>query len=306
MKKITAIVLALLMVAAFAACSSKTDTYEATENKIDFEVEDTPEISSEKVSSEDKKEDDEQKEIFTYEAETVTFEFEPVEVETPEVNFDDFLVDKVEFEFNPIEVETPEINFEIEDFETDIKDNVDAEDAAVIGSISDAKKAEINTTKASLLEDLVAAFKQEGLNVSINAKSGTVSLDSSVLFGSDSSVLSDEGKQFLKKFINTYASVVYSEKYEDFISDILVEGHTAPVTGITYEESLPFSEERANVVKDYCLSADAGVNAEHLEELSDDLKAKGLSNSRPVTDADGNVDMSASRRVTFRFLIDMD
>lgn len=278
MKKITAIVLALLMVAAFAACSSKTETYEAPDVSMDFQAETMPEIS---LGEE-------------YEAPDVSIEFSVV-------------TDPIEFNIETYDdFEPPKIDFKVEDFESDIKDNVDAEDAAVIGSISDAKKAEINTTKASLLEDLVAAFKQEGLNVSINAKSGTVSLDSSVLFGSDSSVLSDEGKQFLKKFINTYASVVYSEKYEDFISDILVEGHTAPVTGITYEESLPFSEERANVVKDYCLSADAGVNAEHLEELSDDLKAKGLSNSRPVTDADGNVDMSASRRVTFRFLIDMD
>lgn len=295
MKRLIAIALVLLMTVSLAACSQKTQTNEATENKIESEAEVTSDTSKESENNSEAASENSEIEDFIESA-----------LDIPEVTLGDLVEDYEPVEINPIKIDIPEIKFEVENFETDMQDNISEDLKSALNALSDEEKAEINTTKASLLEDLVAAFKQEGLNVSINAKSGTVSLDSSVLFDSDSSVLSDEGKQFLKKFINTYASVVYSEKYEDFISDILVEGHTAPVTGITYEESLPFSEERANVVKDYCLSTDAGVNAEHLEELSDDLKAKGLSNSRPVTDADGNVDMSASRRVTFRFLIDMD
>lgn len=299
MKKIIICLLVAVMVVSFVACSSEPESYEATENKIEFEVEDAPDISKESSdNSEDEKElDSKQSEVR---------DLVESALDIPEVTLGDLVEDYKPSEIDPIKIEIPEIEFEVENFEADIQDNISEDLQSALNSLSVEEKVEINNTKASLLEDLIAAFKQAGLNVSINSKSGTVSLDSSVLFGGDSAELSDEGKDFLKKFINTYSSVVYSETYEDFISTIMVEGHTAPVSGSTYENGLPLSEKRAEVVRDYCLSDDAQLGLEEKEELVDDLIAKGLSNSRPVTDADGNVDIAASRRVTFRFLIDMD
>ena len=119
-------------------------------------------------------------------------------------------------------------------------------------------------------------------------------------------MLSAEGKTFLNTFISTYTSVVFSDEFDGFISKILVEGHTAPVSGTTYEDGLPLSEERANTVKDYCLSAETGISDDYAGELASTLDAVGLSSSKPVKDADGNVDMAASRRVSFRFLINLD
>ena len=286
MKKIIVCLLAAVMTISFAACSSETKTYdESTEDKI--ELEDSAELDSGVDSIEETSTD------------STGFSFEMPEMETPVL--DDLVSDVVTTVFS---FENPEFNFELEDFEFDMKYNTDID--IDLGSISDDKKIEINTTKSSLLTNLALAFKEEGLNVSINTKSGEVSLDSSVLFGGDSAELSDEGRAFLKKFINAYSSVVYKPEYDGFISKIMVEGHTAPVSGSTYENGLPLSEKRAEVVKEYCLSVDTGISAETNEKLASDLEAKGVSNSKPIKDESGNIDTAASRRVTFRFLINMD
>ena len=82
----------------------------------------------------------------------------------------------------------------------------------------------------------------------------------------------------------------------------MVEGHTAPVAGSTYESGLALSKERADNVKAYCLSSDTGVD---VSKLSSSFEAVGLSNSKPVYGADGEVNMEACRRVSFRFIVDI-
>lgn len=115
--------------------------------------------------------------------------------------------------------------------------------------------------------------------------------------------ISNDGKDLLNKFLKTYTSIAYNEKYDGFISKTMVEGHTAPVSGSTYESGLPLSEQRANNVKSYCLSADTGVDT---SKLSTTLEAVGLSNSKPVYGSDGKIDMAACRRVSFRFIVDIN
>lgn len=156
--------------------------------------------------------------------------------------------------------------------------------------------------KENLLEDLVAAFKAAGISVTVNEETGEIFMDSSVLFGGDSAALTAEGKAFLNKFIKAYTSIVFSDKYDGFISRTMVEGHIAPVAGSTYQSGLQLSEERAKNVMNYCLSAEAGVDT---AKLANTLQAIGFSNSKPIIKADGSIDMDASRRVTFRFVVDV-
>lgn len=157
--------------------------------------------------------------------------------------------------------------------------------------------------KEDLLADLIDAFENEGIEVSVNQETGELALDSSVLFGGDSATLTDEGKQFLNRFLNVYTSVIFSEKYDGFISKTIIEGHTAPLKGSTYESGLPLSKERAENVKAYCTSSEIQIDT---SKLASSLEAEGLSNSKPVYKSDGAVDLSASRRVSFRFLINLD
>lgn len=177
------------------------------------------------------------------------------------------------------------------------------EQTGELDELSDTQLEAIVEKKENLMEDLAKTFGDAGIKVIVDEKTGELAMDSSVLFGGDSSVLTAEGKDFLNKFIDVYTSIVFSEKYEGFVSKTMVEGHTAPVSGGTYESGLPLSEERANNVKDYCVSSETGVDT---SKLASNLEAVGYSNSKPIMDADGNVDMTASRRVSFRFIVNLE
>lgn len=206
----------------------------------------------------------------------------------------------------PVEVASNIIDIEFEEPEFDFTQNIAEVDKSKIDKFTETELKEIALTKANLLNKLTIEFKNSGINVSIDETSGEIAMDSSVLFGGDSAVLSDSGKNFLKTFINTYSSVVFSDEFDGFISKIQVEGHTAPVDGSTYESGLPLSKERAKNVKDYCLSDETGISSGDISKLSATLEAVGLSNSKPVKDSSGNVDMVASRRVSFRFFINFE
>lgn len=166
--------------------------------------------------------------------------------------------------------------------------------------VSGAQLTDVSAKKDNLLDDLITAFEKEGIKVSIDKETGEIALDSSVLFGGDSSVLTADGKAFLNKFIKVYTNIAFSDKYDGFISKTIVEGHTAPVQGSTYASGLQLSVDRAENVRKYCLSKDTGVD---ISKIAKTLESIGYSNSKPVYGKDGKVDMAASRRVSFRFLV---
>lgn len=178
-----------------------------------------------------------------------------------------------------------------------------ADQGANVNDLTEDEIKEIAEKKADLFDDLYKEFEAQGINVTINRSTGEIAMDASVLFGGDSAVITADGKALLNKFLAAYTSIVYNEKYDGFISKTMVEGHTAPVAGSTYESGLPLSQQRANNVKDYCLSSDTGVDT---SKLTSTLEATGLSNSKPVYNSDGEVDMAACRRVSFRFIVNLD
>lgn len=168
------------------------------------------------------------------------------------------------------------------------------------GTLSEEEIKEIAEKKADLFEDLSKEFEAQGINVNINRVTGEIAMDSSVLFGGDSAVITEDGKQLLNKFLNAYTAIISNEKYNGFVKKTRVEGHIAPVAGSTYESGLGLSEERANNVMNYCLSPENGVDT---SKLASTLEAVGLSNTKPVYDANGNVDMAACRRVSFKLVV---
>lgn len=169
--------------------------------------------------------------------------------------------------------------------------------------VSNAQLESVINKKNALFDDLAAAFTDEGISVTVNKETGEIALDSSVLFGGDSAELTNDGKAFLNEFIKVYTAVAFSDEYEGFISKTMVEGHVAPVEGSTYANGLQLSEERALNVKNYCLSVDTGVD---VSKIGKTLENVGYSNAQPVYDANGEVDLAASRRVSFRFIVNVD
>ena len=183
-----------------------------------------------------------------------------------------------------------------------LQDFITEDQTGKLESLTESQIEALVEKKENLMDDLAKAFGDAGIKVTVDEKNAELAIDSSVLFGGDSAVVTAQGKEFLNKFIDVYTSVIFNDKYDGFISETLVEGHTAPVAGSTYQSGLPLSEERANNVKNYCLSAETGVDT---AKLAESLSAVGCSNSKPIYGTDGKVDMAASRRVSFRFIVNI-
>ena len=183
----------------------------------------------------------------------------------------------------------------------EVKSNVDISQKDTLEKMSEADAEKVAKKTNDLFADLEKAFADAGLKVFVNRETGEIAMDSTVLFGGDSAVLTDDGKAFLEKFTKVYSSIIYNEKYNGFIEKTMVEGHVAPLANSTYESGLPLSEERAKNVKEYCVTACADQ-----PELVASLETIGYSNSKPILDENGAVDMAASRRVSFKFIINLE
>ncbi len=185
----------------------------------------------------------------------------------------------------------------------DVVKNVDIEQIETLNNMGEDELKNLEQKKTDLFSDLANAFNVAGISVQVNKETGEIAMDSTVLFGGDSADLTNDGKEFLNKFVKAYTSIIYNEKYNGFISKTMVEGHIAPISGTTYDGGLPLSEKRAENVMNYCLSKDTGVDT---AKLASTMETIGYSQSKPVYDSDGNVDFDASRRVSFRFIINLD
>jgi len=175
--------------------------------------------------------------------------------------------------------------------------------ADVDGMTEDEIK-EIAEKKADLFDDLQKEFEAQGINATVNRSTGEIALDSTVLFDVNESAISADGKAFLQKFMTVYTSVVFGDKYQGFISKIMVEGHTD--TNGSYELNQTLSKARADSVKDYCLSAECGVDTAYATTLQSMLETIGYAYDKPIYDENGEVDMDASRRVSFRFIVNVE
>ena len=84
------------------------------------------------------------------------------------------------------------------------------------------------------------------------------------------------------------------------LSAIMIDGYT-DTTG-TYEYNLQLSQERALAVAEYLLETEGeflkGQDSETLRQM---LTVSGHSWNNPILDAQGNIDMDASRRVEVKF-----
>ncbi|MBR1861260.1 MAG: OmpA family protein [Lachnospiraceae bacterium] len=184
----------------------------------------------------------------------------------------------------------------------DLGANISDEDKAALENLSDEEIEEIFTTRENLLDDFAKAFADNGIAASLDEATGEILLDSSILFASSESGLSEDGKKKLNAFITAFAGVIADEKYDGFVSKVEVQGHTD--TDGSYELNSKLSTERAENVRDYCLKE---------AELSDAMKSKlekllvpiGYSYDRPVYNSDGTINKAASRRVEFVFYINV-
>lgn len=188
-------------------------------------------------------------------------------------------------------------------YENLLQANVDEEDLEIIEAMPDSQVEEIETKRTSLFEDLSAAFTEAGLDIHVDAATGEIMLDSAVLFDTSSAELREEGKEFLNTFLQVYTSVLYGEEYDGFVKRVIVEGHADPRGNA--EENQTLSEARAASVMSWCAAGENGLSADMISVLTANMVSVGYSSDYPIYDENGEIDNDASRRVSFRFIINI-
>lgn len=154
--------------------------------------------------------------------------------------------------------------------------------------------------RKELIEALKEEFEGSSLSVTVDSKTGSIALDSSILFDSGQFALKNTGEDLLKKFLPKYMKVLTSKDFKEYVSEIIIEGHTD--TQGDYLYNLELSQKRALSVSSFCLDTQKEVlSQKQIEKLRKIVTANGKSFSNPVLDADGKEDQNASRRVEFLF-----
>lgn len=152
--------------------------------------------------------------------------------------------------------------------------------------------------------DLIAALRDEfdgsDLRVSVDSQTGAITFDASVLFDKGKYEIKEDGKKFLDQFLPRYFNVLLKNDFHQYVSEIIIEGHTDTTADYLY--NLELSQQRALSVAKYCLDEkSSSISKDQIEQLQKIMTANGRSFSNPVYNTNGSIDMDASRRVEFKF-----
>lgn len=154
--------------------------------------------------------------------------------------------------------------------------------------------------KADVIEALKNEFSKNNINVDIDAQTGALTLEASVMFDYDQAELTDSGKQALEQILPIYCKVLLQDDYKDYLAEIIIDGYTD--TDGDYSYNLQLSQQRSLAVAQYLIDIQGNfLNVDQSQELEKYLTVNGHSMANPVLDANGNVDKDASRRVEVKF-----
>ena len=154
--------------------------------------------------------------------------------------------------------------------------------------------------RTRIITSLSSALKDASISAQVDPTNGSIALESDVLFEQGQYSLSERGERFIDRFLPVYLDVLFSDEYQEYVSEIIVEGHTDSLGGYIY--NLELSQQRALAVASYVLDDGyRAISSKQKKQLRSVVTANGRSFSDPVLDADGNEDMDASRRVVFKF-----
>ncbi len=174
------------------------------------------------------------------------------------------------------------------------------EEQAALLAAQQARIDKLVGLRSEIIESLRDELRSAGLDAIVDRNTGAIGFSGAVLFDTGRNELKDSGKELLNRFIPVYLRTLMSNEYEEYIGEIIIEGHTD--TSGSYLSNLKLSQDRALAVATYCLGGEMTVisNAEKLL-LQSILTANGRSYSDPVYNSNGTVNMEASRRVVFKF-----
>ena len=167
-------------------------------------------------------------------------------------------------------------------------------------NITQAQIDQIIGVKADVIEALKNEFSKNNINVDIDAQTGALTLEASVMFDYDQAELTDAGKQALEQILPIYCKVLLQDDYMKYLAEIIIDGYTD--TDGDYSYNLQLSQQRSLAVAQYLLDIQGNfLDATQSQNLEKYLTVNGHSMANPVLDANGNVDKDASRRVEVKF-----
>ncbi|GGA81369.1 OmpA family protein [Ornithinibacillus halotolerans] len=155
---------------------------------------------------------------------------------------------------------------------------------------------QIMGVRVNLVNDLKTEFS--GTGIKVDEKTGAIIFETDILFEFDKAELKQESFQFLDEFVPKYLDVLLGSEYEEYVAEIIIEGHTDRAGGYLY--NLELAQNRAYSVASYIL----GDNFPY-KNIQSELEEKLTVNSKSYTDSrtgeNGEYSPEASRRVEFKF-----
>lgn len=157
---------------------------------------------------------------------------------------------------------------------------------------------QIMGVRSQLVKDLNEEFSDSPLGIEVDEKTGAIIFNTEILFAYDKAILKEESFHFLNEFVPKYLDVLLKSGYENYISEIIIEGHADRTDSYLY--NLKLSQERAFSVANYILS-DKFPYRNIQKHLQEKLTVNGKSFTDGRNDEEGNYSAEASRRVEFKF-----
>ncbi|CDQ40541.1 MULTISPECIES: OmpA family protein [Virgibacillus] len=157
---------------------------------------------------------------------------------------------------------------------------------------------QIMGVRAKLVNDLKEEFSGSELGVEVDEKTGAIIFNTEILFEYNEDKLKPESFTFLDEFVPKYLDILLQSGYEEYIAEIIIEGHTD--RDGTYLYNLKLSQDRAYSVASYILGGDFPYKNIQ-QHLKDKLTVNSKSFSDIRTDNNGDYSANASRRVEFKF-----
>ncbi|GIN57886.1 membrane protein [Lederbergia ruris] len=157
---------------------------------------------------------------------------------------------------------------------------------------------QIMGVRSQLVNELKAEFQDSSAGIEVDEKTGAMIFNTEILFSYDQSELRPASLEFLDEFVPKYLDVLLKSGYEDYVAEIIIEGHTDRDGPYLY--NLRLAQDRAYSVADYILSDDFPY-----KEIQSQLENKLTVNSKSYTDfrtnEQGEYSADESRRVEFKF-----
>ena len=170
-------------------------------------------------------------------------------------------------------------------------------------AVTKSELQDIVGIRTDIIKALQATFSQSSMTV--DAQTGSITFSSDVLFRHNSANLTADSQKTLREVIPSYLSVLLQDQYQEYIAEIIIEGHTD--TDGDYEGNMNLSYNRANSVAKFCMNKKNGLDAEQIAKLKEVLTVNARSFSKPVyKNNTSEIDMAASRRVEIKFRLKED